>query len=374
MSQGDLELTALDDLPFHQAIAPFPVPATSDTHFNDGYYFGFFARECFAYLGLRLYPNTNVLDGFGGAVVGGEQRTVRASRALRPRVDALSVGPLSVEIVVGMQEQRLVLGSNEQGVEFDVTISATHEPFFESPEIHYRRGRLLNHVLRYTQLGRASGVLRVDGAEVPVDRWYAVRDHSWGIRASMGPVIPVRGVEESVGDPRAIRIWMPFELGDRCGMFAMHEDSDGNVLDFDGVLEEADGSRVGLVSARHAFVYREGSHLLQRGSVVLTDERGGELELTFDVVSDPVSPQGFGYVRGWADGQPPGVYRGASHEESNRFFTNDPASVAGPDGIPVERRLGAAEFPAVVRDGEGREGMAQIEHMVYRAYRPYGFT
>ena len=29
---------------------------------------------------------------------------------------------------------------------------------------------------------------------------------------------------------------MPFELGDRCGMFAMHEDADGKVLDFDGHL------------------------------------------------------------------------------------------------------------------------------------------
>lgn len=374
MNRDELELTPLDDLPFHQAIAPFPVPATSDTHFNDGYYFGFFTRGWFAFLGLRLYPNTNVMDGYGGVVAHGEQRTVRASRALRPRAQDLTVGPIGVEVVEGMRQQHIALGPNDQGVEFEVTIGATHEPFFESPDIHHRRGRLLNHVLRYTQLGRADGVLRVDGTEVPVDRWYAVRDHSWGIRASMGPVIPVRGVEPSRGDPRAIRIWMPFELGDRRGLFALHEDGEGNVLDFDGLLEEADGSRVELVAARHAFEYREGSRLLERGSVTLTVEGGREIELTFEVVSDPAAPQGFGYVRGWGDGEPPGVYRGAEHVESDRFATGDPSSVAGPERIPPERRLGAAEFPAVVRDGDGREGMAQIEHMVYRPYRPYGFA
>lgn len=374
MSDPELRLTALDDLPFHQAITPFPVPFTSDPRFNDGYYFGFFAPGWFAYLGLRLYPNTNVLDGYGGAVVDGEQRTVRASRALRPRVDELDVGPLRLEIVEPMHHQRLVLGDNDQDVSFDVTIEATHEPFFESPDIHYRRGRLLNHVLRYTQLGHAEGVLRVDGREIGVQRWYAVRDHSWGIRASLGPPIAVRGVEPSRGDPRALRIWMPFELGDRRGMFALHEDSDGNVLDFDGVLQDSDGSEIELVSARHAFHYREGSRLLEEGSVCLVDVRGNEYALQFKVVSDPASPQGFGYVRGWDDGEPPGVYRGAEHLESNRFRVADPAVVAGPHRIPVDRRFGAAEFPAVVRDGEGREGMAQIEHMVYRAYHPYGFT
>jgi hypothetical protein len=146
------------------------------------------------------------------------------------------------------------------------------------------------------------------------------------------------------------------------------------VLDFDGVLEEADGTRTELVSARHAFEYREGSRLLRRGTVTLTDVAGRDSALAFEVVADPAAPQGFGYMRGWADGEPPGVYRGAEHVESDRFATADPATVAGPERIVVQRRLGAAEFPALVRDDEGREGMAQIEHMVYAPYRPYGFT
>ena len=51
------------------------------------------------------------------AVVGGEQRTVRASRALRPRVDVLEVGPLRLTIVEPMRRQRLELAENPTGVD-----------------------------------------------------------------------------------------------------------------------------------------------------------------------------------------------------------------------------------------------------------------
>lgn len=368
----DLPLTALDDFPWHQAIAPLPVPATSDPRFNDGYYFGFFAEGVFAYLGLRLYPNTNVMDGYAGATAGGEQRVVRASRALRPRVDDLAVGPLRLTVLEPMRRQRLQLADNDTGVRFDVTVEASGPAMVESPDIHFRRGRLLNHVLRYTQMGHATGSLSVDGSDTAVDGWFAVRDHSWGIRASMGPPIPLRGVEPSVADPRAIRIWLPFDVGDHQGMFAMHEDAAGNVLDFDGRLQDAEGRETALVSARHAFRYHDGTRRLRDGEVTLVDEHGTERTYAFEVVTDGFSAQGFGYVRGWHDGQPPGSWRGAEHVESDRFDVAG-EEPAGPAHVPAERRLGVGEYAAVVRGPDGQAGMAQIEHPVYGPYRPYGF-
>ncbi len=378
MSDGELSLTRLDDYPWHQTIEPFPLPSTSDTHFNDGYYFGFYGEGCFAYFGMRLYPNTNVIDGYGGAAVRGEQRTVRASRALRPRVDELEVGPLKLTILEPMQRQRLEVADNDSGVHFEVTIDASGPAFFETPDIHYRRGRILNHVLRYTQLGRAEGTIWVDGEPMEVKRWYATRDHSWGLRASMGPHIPLRGVEQSIGDPRAIRIWLPWEVDGQQGMFAQHEDSDGNVLDFDGRLREGEGAEVGpevaLVSARHAFQYTPGTRRLERGEFTVTTVDGTEHSYTFEVVCDPLTPQGFGYVFGWQDGQPPGVWRGPDHVESDSFRIDDPHTVAGPPHVKPERRLGVTEYPAALRHADGRVGMTQIEHAVYRAYHPYGLA
>jgi hypothetical protein len=370
--ETELALTVLDDLPWHQAAAPFPLPATSDTHFNDGYYFGFFSRGNYGYFGLRLYPNMNVIDGYGGAIVEGEQRTVRASRALRPSVEDLSVGPLRLTILEPMSRQRLQLLENPTGVTFDVTFTRSAAPFFESPDIHYRQGRLLNHVLRYTQLCRVDGVMFLDGREVAVQQWYADRDHSWGVRASVGQRIPIRGVERTAGDPRAIRIWLPFEVGDHVGFFSLHEDQDGQRLDFDGRLQDADGRESELLGVTHSFRYLSGTRRLTDGEFTLTDADGREHRYEFEVVCEPASAQGFGYVRGWQNGEPPGSWRGADYVEADRFRVDDPHTLAGPDHIPIERRLGACEYPVAIRSSDGQTGMAQIEHMVYRPYRPYG--
>jgi hypothetical protein len=372
VSDPELPLTRLDDYPWHQTTEPFPLASTADPRFNDGYYWGFYAEGCFAYFGLRLYPNTNVMDGYGGAAVGGEQRTVRASRALRPRVDELNVGPLRLTIQEPMQRQRISVGENDSGVSFDVVVEASGPPFFEEPHVHYRRGRLLNHVLRYTQLGRAQGTITVDGSVREVERWYGVRDHSWGLRASMGPVIPLRGTEPTIGDPRAIRIWLPWEIDGQQGLFALHEDAHGKLVDFEGFLRDGDRAEVPLVSARHAFQYTPGTRRLERGTFAVKTAEGDEHEFTFEVVAGPLSPQGFGYVRGWKDKQPPGVYRGAEHVESDRFRIDDPHTVAGPDHVEPHRRLGVSEYPSILRHSDGRQGMTQIEHAVYGPYHPYG--
>jgi len=63
----------LDDLPVHQTAAPLPEPSTSDTHFNDGYYFAFYRPGLHVFSGLRLHPNTNVMDGFASLARGGER-------------------------------------------------------------------------------------------------------------------------------------------------------------------------------------------------------------------------------------------------------------------------------------------------------------
>ena len=100
-----------------------------------------------------------------------------------------------------------------------------------------RHGRVFNDVLRYTQVCRANGELTVDGEREPVDGWYACRDHSWGIRSTMGPYAPLGGHEQESPDPRALRLWVPFECGDAVGFFHCHEAHDGSVLDCEGRLD-----------------------------------------------------------------------------------------------------------------------------------------
>jgi len=368
-----VDLNRFDDLPFHQAIAPLHIPATSDSHFNDGYYFAWYRPGEHWFCGLRLHPNNNVMDGYAGVVAAGEQRSIRFTRALHPRYDDLGVGPFRLEIREPMRVQHLVLDDNESGVSFDVTVTASTPPYLETPHRHWRYGRLLNNVCRYTQVGRVTGSGAIDGTPAEIEAWHACRDHSWGIRSTMGPHVPIRGTAEVAPDPRAIRIWIPFEVEDHCGFFHMHEDADGNVLDFEGRLDLSDGTAVALTGARHAFWYHEGTRRLAGGSFTLAGADGSEREYRFDVVSDPAHPQGFGYTRGWSDGGQPGVYRGAEYHESDRFPVDYPPAALGPDHVPAERRLGGTEFAATLSCSDGAAGMAHVEHMIYGTYHPYGF-
>ena len=364
-----MQLNPFDDYPFHQAIAPVDVPATTDTHFNDGYYFAFYRPGQHVFCGLRLHPNSNVIDGYAGLVTGGEQRDVRFSRALRPRAGDLAAGPFRLDIVEPMNVQRLRLDDLELGLSFDVSMRASAPAFFEARHQQVRHGRLSNDLLRYTQVCRADGELTVDGDREPVGGWYACRDHSWGIRSTMGPHTPIGGVDDDSRDPRALRLWVPFECGDVVGFFDCHEDEDGGVLDCQGRLDRAGGPSLGIAAVRHALRYEEGTRRLAGGDLTLIDEHGGEHAYRFDVVCEPAHPQGFGYTRGWSDGGQPGVYRGVDVIERDRFDVSDPAAAAGAPHLPATRRLGGTEFVSAMTGPDGAEGMAHVEHMLYGAAR-----
>lgn len=370
-----MDLNRFDDYPFHQGLEPLHVPATSDSHFNDGYYFAFYESGRHVACGLRLHPNNNVLDGYAAIVDRAEQRTIRLSRALLPEYDRLEVGPLSVAIERPMRTQRLQLLENPLGIEFDVTIEASAPPFLEATHRQYRYGRLLNHVRRYSQSGRATGTLMVDGARSAVRGWFACRDHSWGVRASMGPHVPIGGHASAADrhDPRGVRIWIPFEVDDHVGFFHTHEDSTGAVLDFEGRLDFHDGRRVDLVAVEHAFEYAAGTRRLEGGELTLHDAEGEARRYRFGVVCGPLHPQALGYVRGWADGGQPGVFRGLDHSEWDRFSVADPARTLGPEHVPEQRRVGGCQYASTIEAVGGASGMAHVEHMIYGPYEPYGF-
>jgi len=365
-----LELTRFDDFPYHQTVSSFAMPVTADPHFNDGYYFAWYRPGEHWFCGLRLHPNNNVMDGYAGVVSGGRQRTIRVSRALRPDSDTLRVGPLSLQIISPMQLQRVALDTNRSGLSFDVEITASSPEFVEHGHTQVRHGRLFNHLIRYTQVGRATGVVGLGSESSSVERWHACRDHSWGIRSTMGPHVPIGGIESDQLDPRAIRIWIPFEVSDHTGFFFTHEDASGAALDFEGRLDFFDGTQVPLKAVHHSFRYHPGSRRLAGGEFTVVDETGGEYTYQFEAAADPAHPQGFGYTRGWSDGGQPGVYRGEYTEEIDEFPTDDPTRSLGPVHVPESRRLGGTEFTSTIVGPDGATGMAHVEHMLYGGFDP----
>ncbi|UGS35490.1 hypothetical protein [Capillimicrobium parvum] len=370
-----MRLDDVDDLPFHQVSTPFNVVGTSDVHFNDGYWFAAYAPgDWYVIFGMRLHPNMNVVDGFAGLARDGEQRVVRASRALRPRYTELEAGPLRIELVRPMQEIRVSLAGSPVDLAFDLVFQARGAAFVEAPYRHLKFGHVINDMVRYTQVCRASGTLRCDGAEVAVDGWHAMRDHSWGVRSTMGPRTPHGGVDaiESEADLRRYRLWVPFETDDHGGFFNTHEGEDGRPLDFEGQLTYPDGRVVALTEVRHEIEYEPGTRYVTGGAFAVLDEHGAWHEYRLEEPGTPADVQGFGYYGGWHDGGSAGVWRGAGpHVESDRYAVA--ARPAGPPHVPMDRRLGPTEFPFTISGPGGVRGMAHFEHHVMGRYAPYGF-
>jgi hypothetical protein len=166
--------------------------------------------------GLGKYPNRGITDGFGGISRGREQWTVRASRELASAPEDLSVGPVRYEIVKPLEQVRFVLEPNGiQPISFDVVLRGVTPPFFEDRNLvrSPSTGRIDIDVVRYHQGGHVSGTVSVAGEkfEVRPDEWFGFRDHSWGVRQSVGvaPVDLIRVAPPPGPLPNVMMNWAP---------------------------------------------------------------------------------------------------------------------------------------------------------------------
>lgn len=372
-----MKVRSFDEYPFHQAPTPFDIPATSDVHFNDGYYCAAFAEDWYVVAGIRLHPNMNVIDGFAGIARGGVQRVLRASRALRPRSQELDVGPLRIDIRRPLEEVVITLADNDGGFAFELRYEAAGAPFLEEPYRHRKHGRLIHDMVRYTQVCRATGRVTCDGETVTPARWHAIRDHSWGVRAGMGPPTKHGGVErdEAEIDRRCFRMWVPFEVEGHTGFFNTHEDEDGRTLDVEGRLDYPDGTQVPITAVRHALRYAEGTRNVIGGTVSLQDRAGRWRDYTIEASGTPADVQGLGYYGGWRDGGSAGLYRGPGPVvETDRYPSAAALGRTGLLSLPEGRRIGPTEFPCHITGPDGARGMAHFEQHILGPYKPYGFA
>jgi hypothetical protein len=370
-----MQLNDVDDLPFHQAAAPFQHASTSDVHFNDGYYFGAYCDGLYVSWGLRLHPNTNVMDGWAGYAKDGVQTVARFSRALRPDYDRLQLGPLTVGFPDPMREVIAVLAPTDAiPMSFDLRLTARTGPFLEAPHQHRKYGHVINDLLRYSQHCHSNGTVTCEGQTIEVDEWMTVRDHSWGIRSAMGPRTPHGGLGPSgeAIDTRRFRLWVHFEIGDAVGFFHTHEDEDGATIDFEGEVRYPDGRSATLVGIEHELEHFPGTNNFAGGAVRLLDAEGGRHEYRIELVGTPVDLQGFGYHGGWHDGGNAGVFRSAElHVETDSYPADPALGRTGPPALAPARRLGSIEYPCSLIATDGTVGRAHVEHNLIGRYAPY---
>jgi hypothetical protein len=325
-------LLGADEQLTHQVADTFATVGTSDLSWTEKICAMAMARDGSAQIGFGLgkYPNRNVMDGYAASSRGAEQITVRASRRLSPTPEVTAVGPIHYEIVEPMQRVRFRLEPNDcQPLAFDWTFQAAVPAFLED-RTHTRAGyRITTDLVRYHQIGVASGWIDIDGERIEIDpeNWVSTRDHSWGVRHEVG--VPAPDIEGSgLRIPRGVgfmMIWSPSLLersdGSRYGMhlhFLRYTAPGFEQMQVIAGIEHPDGRREPVVGIVPDLRFDPGNRRLLGGSLLATLADGSERPITIEVLGDTGVHLGAGLYFGF-DGHHHGEFRGALHVDGERI-------------------------------------------------------
>jgi hypothetical protein len=271
--------------------------------------------------GIGKYPNRNVLDAYAGVSRGVEQWTVRASRRLLPYVERLEAGPIAYEILEPMQRVRFSLGANDiVPIRFEWTFEGALPPALEDREQHRSRdgGRLDADIVRYHQIGTATGWYEIDGERGTLDPATSVstRDHSWGVRYQVGT--PPGDIEEAAR-PSGVSttvLWTPILCAAGDGtpyglhvFYQRHSIGGWQRVSLQGGVEHPDGRREPFAAlVPHAEV-RDDNRRLLRATLDCTMGDGTKRPLDLEALGDTGFHLGAGLYFGF-EGHWHGEWRG----------------------------------------------------------------
>lgn len=342
MSGSTGPLLASDEGFNHQIIETFATVGQSDPAWTEKVCGMAGARDGSWQIGFGFgkYTNRNVVDAYAAVCRGKEQWTVRAHRALDSAPDLISVGPIHYEVIEALRSIRIWLEPSEvQPIAFDILFQAIAPCIVEHREDRrdshgYRRQ---TDQIRYHQTGTAEGWLEVEGERIAIspEAWVSTRDHSWGIRPSVG--LPASDMEPDIHDGMgsALAIWNPvlFERDDG-SQYAFHHyylAYAGTGYQFQSVqggVEHANGQRETITALVPDLSFDPGNKRLQSGEFVFTMADGSERPMVFSPISDTGVHLGAGLYHGY-EGQHNGMWRGQSHLEGDYYSDcSDTAAVA----------------------------------------------
>jgi hypothetical protein len=324
-------LVAGDEAFTHQIADTFAVVGTSDPSWTEKVCAMAAAKDGSLQLGFGLgkYANRNIMDGYAGISRGVEQITVRASRRLDPLLETTVIGPIHYQVNTPLQTVTFGLEANDtQPVAFEWTFDAIVPPLMEDRTFMRRGYRAGADLVRYHQIGLASGWVEIEGerTEISPDGWVSTRDHSWGVRYDVG--LPPQDLEP--GDPLAglsfRMIWSPVAMerpdGSRYGIFLHYQIFQGP--DFVhkhvvmGGVESPDGTYERFVDLEPELSFDPRNRRLRGGRIHATAADGSVRTLGIEVVSDTGFHLGAGLYFGF-DGHHHGEWRGTLVVEGERI-------------------------------------------------------
>ena len=280
--------------------------------------------------GMGKYTNRNVLDGYAGLSRGVEQITVRGSRRLFPDPDLTSVGPIRYEVLEPMRRVRFALEANScQPLAFDWVYEAVL-PAVTEERTHHRVPlgyRVSADLVRYHQIGTASGWVEIDGRRhhIDPDEWVSTRDHSWGVRYDVGTPPTDGDPFDPVSEMDFQMIWCPVLMvdhdGTRWGLFMHLVDLKGfghEQRTVTGAVEHLDGRVERMTDIQPDLAYDPSNRRLLGGRVTVTMEDGSVRRFELEVPTATGFHLGAGLYFGW-QGHHHGEWRGELHIDGERL-------------------------------------------------------
>ena len=372
-------LIGADEFLNHQTANTFASVAETDHGWTEKVWFTLFRKDAKlqASFGLGKYTNRNLIDGFAGVQRGTEQRTIRASRILNPRIDEAAVGPLKYEVIEPYKKLRISVAENAaQPIKYDLIWTSTTPAFFEGRDLAIRDGRTTSDVVRYHQCGTVSGWIEIDGErhEVKPDEWFGVRDHSWGVREHVGadPVDlpPHAKIGSTSGDYHFH--WFVSQLTRPDGSqyelaYYLREYKEPRGLEwFTGFINEANGKQTPILQLHPEITYRESDYAVMGGKIycVMRGEGRNTVERVFDIeaidndMGFRLNPAMYGAWKG----QIHGAYMG--NDKGDEFVDGECIDdVNNPEKLKANRRWEIRDRPLRIREGEA-QGFADVESII----------
>lgn len=358
-----LTLSPPDEYFNHQVALPHQVVASSDPGWRERYWVSVFdtvAQDTVLSFGFGKYPNRDVMDAFAIASRGDLQRNLRASRQLLPDNDRIAVGPLSAEILTPLEKLRFRCADNEADIAFDLEWQASVAPVLEGRHFEVNRGRISHDLVRYVQTGQLGGRISIGGETIDVtpDRWWGVRDHSWGVR----PMSAAPGEPPVASAAWNFLAFCPI----RFPSFSLHiylfEAQPGRPTHLTATIMRPPGGDEDddIQSVEHDFQWRENAPIqtLEGGTLRIGFFSGRTLEI------DVRACAGRAFLAGGGYGFFQGKWMAPSHLEHDIFDLTDAARLR-------DYNAHASDHLIEARCGD-EVGYGIIEYLIRRGYAKYG--
>lgn len=283
-------------------------------------------------MGLGKYTNRNVFDAYAGVSRSREQWTVRGSRRLSDEPERLGVGPVHYEVLEPFERVRFRCERNDiVPVAFEWTFEAVVPPVLEHRDRqHARRGyRLDADVLRYHQIGVASGWVEIEGErrEITPDGWFSTRDHSWGVRQDVGlPPADVEGAKPGSVNRLSFRFsWSPMLLERPDGSrYAVHHQYRKlrafgyEETRVEGGVEHPDGRVEPFATLQPELRFDPDNRRVLGGTLHFGTPDGSTRPITVEAIGDTGFHLGTGLYFG-LDGHHHGEWRGKLHVDGEHI-------------------------------------------------------